>query len=90
MHLLLDNGAKLHANNESKETALYIAAQRQYEVIVKLLLDHEANVDAKIKSVGTALYAAVETGNKSSLKLLQAIDYGSYVSMMDTFGDIAP
>lgn len=74
LHLLLDHGVNIDAQNDHGATALMIACARGHDKCVALLVDAGANVNTRYKQGGTALMWACEYGHIKCARVLVAVN----------------
>jgi ankyrin repeat protein len=70
VHLCLQSGADINAQNSSGWTALHCATREEDLKIVQYLINHNANVNAKDKNGWTALHIAAARGNQKIVEYL--------------------
>lgn len=63
-------GAKVNAQDESRQSPLHLAARQGHEKTVIALLDHEAVIDLSDKNKNTALHHAAARGHVAVANLL--------------------
>ena len=68
--LLINYGAKVDTKNLFNDTALTIAADRDYPKVVHLLILNGANVDLQGHAGNTALMSAISQGSINTARLL--------------------
>jgi ankyrin repeat protein len=87
MKLLLENGADVRHSDEHGQTALYMAACYNRNLLVPLLFEQGAIVDARTNERGTALHYAARCGVKTNVRWL--LNAGAAIEAEDEEG-IAP
>jgi serine/threonine protein kinase len=87
LKILLDNNAKIDAEDSSGLTAIMHGARLGHSGIVKLLLERGATVNTRNKAGMTALMLAAQGGSPEVVEAL--LDYGADVSARNARGDTA-
>ena len=75
---LISEGVAIDAHDVGGYTALFEAAERENQQIVRLLLDHGADVNARSNWESTALFNAAQRHKPQIVRLL--LDYGADVN----------
>ncbi len=75
----------IHMPDRSGKTALYWAAARGNNDLVRLLLEHNFNIDAQDAGGNTPLHVAAANGNLSTVKLLVA--RGAQATLVNQHGN---
>jgi hypothetical protein len=86
IRLLLDHGANINLESESRETALHLAISCSNEKLVRFLLHHGADVNARGEIFGSPLQCAIGVCSSLIVQLLlhHRADVVSEVGYYDT------
>ena len=87
VHLLLEHGAELSAQDKDGRTALHLASENGHEKVALLLLEHGAELSAQDKDGRTALHLASKKGREKIALLL--LEHGAELSAQDKDGRTA-
>ena len=63
-------GAEVNIKTDKRYTALYVAAEAGYELVVRLLLEKDAEINFRRPNGYTALYISASAGHESVVQLL--------------------
>ena len=87
VNLLLERGAPINARNIAGSTALYAAAERGQEAVVRRLIERGADVNLRGQSGVSPVGAAAYAGRASIVKLLLA--HGADPDLISNYGAVA-